>query len=207
MTNDALIARLNKQVGHHDGIRVRRGGILDAMLEGRPPGTTYVLVEVATMLDAEDARSCFEEFAGRSDLAWEQGWRSPPAQDEAQGWLLALEMFVDAAAPLPASDETLARLNERVSHRRGIRVRRGGVLDAALDRHHAGTPYLVLEVRTLHDADIAEGHFRKLGRRSPQAWDHGWTWCPPASRQSGWILSLELFVDDRLVAVHDDNAP
>lgn len=205
VTNDALIASLNRQVAHYDGIRVRRGGVLGEMLEGRPPGTPYVLVEVETLLDAEDAASRFESIAGRSDLAWEQGWRSPPAEDEAQGWLLALEMFVDVDVLLPASDEAIARLNDRVSHRRGIRVRSGGVLDEALDGRPAGTPYVVLEVRTLRDADIAQGHFWEIGGRSTRAWDHGWTTLPAASRTAGWILSLELFVDDDRLDVLDEN--
>ena len=93
---DEILARLNAHVEHHRGIRVVAGGVLDDLLEGRPAGTPFVLLEVRTLHDAAVAEGCFDEVSGRSGLAWEHGWSEPPASHTAQGWLLALKMFVDA---------------------------------------------------------------------------------------------------------------
>ena len=97
VTDEDLVARLNERVSHRRGIRVRAGGVLDETLEGRPPGTAYVLLEVRTVRDSEIAEALFSHLGGRSSLAWAHGWRSLPAEDRAAGWILAIELFVDAA--------------------------------------------------------------------------------------------------------------
>lgn len=94
--NAEILARLNARVEHRRGIQVVAGATLTETLEGRPPGTPYVLLEVRTLRDAAVAEGCFGEISGRSELAWENGWRDAPARDAAGGWLLALELFVDA---------------------------------------------------------------------------------------------------------------
>lgn len=94
---DEVVARLNERVSHRRGIRVRAGGVLDEMLEGRPAGTAYVLLEVRTVRDSEIAEALFSPLGGRSSLAWAHDWRTLPAQDRAAGWILAVELFVDAA--------------------------------------------------------------------------------------------------------------
>jgi hypothetical protein len=93
---DEILARLNAHVEHRRGVRVVAGGVLDEMLEGSPAGTPFVLLEVRTLHDAAIAEGCFDAVAGRSGLAWEHGWSEPPAPHAAQGWLLALQLFVDA---------------------------------------------------------------------------------------------------------------
>jgi hypothetical protein len=96
VSSDAIDAALNETVEHRRGLRVVAGGVLAEPLEGRPPGTPYVLLEARTLRDAESGEACFDDIAGRSPLAWEHGWRGPPAAHAAAGWLLALELFADA---------------------------------------------------------------------------------------------------------------
>ncbi|HEV7805368.1 MAG TPA: hypothetical protein VGO80_06105 [Solirubrobacteraceae bacterium] len=105
-------------------------------------------------------------------------------------------------------EEILTRLNAHVEHRRGIRVVAGGVLNEMLEGRPAGTPFVVLEVRTLHDAAVAEASFGEISGRSELAWEHGWGEPPAPHAAAGWLLALKLFVDaDRFGALDDDATP
>jgi hypothetical protein len=105
-------------------------------------------------------------------------------------------------------DDLVARLNEQVVHRPGIRVLAGEALEETLEGQLPGTPYVLLEVRTLHDAAVAEASFGEISGRSELAWEHGWGEPPAPHAAAGWLLALKLFVDaDRFGALDDDATP